>query len=68
MFFEPTIEDIEACAARLKLDLSEPDADRKIAQEYVSYSNQSDRITSADIEDITDVVAFLLAEMCDKIV
>lgn len=66
MFFEPTIEDVEACAARLDLDISAPDADRKIAQEYVSYSNQTDRITSADIDDITDVVAFLLAERCDK--
>lgn len=66
MFFEPTIEDVEACAARLNLDTSAPDAERKIAQEYVSYSNQTDRITSADIDDITDVVAFLLAERCDK--
>lgn len=66
MFFEPTIEDVEACAAILDLDISVPDADRKIAEEFVSYSNQADRITPDDIDDITDVVAFLLAERCDK--
>lgn len=66
MFFEPTTEDIEACAARLALDISSPDADRKIAQDFVDYSNQADRITSADLDDLTDVVAFLLADMCEK--
>ncbi|EFH6445955.1 hypothetical protein GN264_17355 [Escherichia coli] len=66
MFFEPTIEDVEACAERLDLDISAPDADRKIAQEFVSYSNQADRVTPEEIGDITDVVAFLLAELCDK--
>lgn len=66
MFFEPTIEDVEACAERLDLDIAAPDADHKIAQEFVSYSNQSDRVTPEEIADITDVVALLLAEMCDK--
>ncbi|HBU7546881.1 TPA: c1 repressor inactivator [Klebsiella aerogenes] len=66
MFFEPTIEDVEACAERLDLDISSPDADRKIAQEFLNYSNQADRITSDDIDDITDVVAYLLAERNDQ--
>ncbi|EQA8340123.1 c1 repressor inactivator [Klebsiella oxytoca] len=66
MFFEPTIEDVEACAERLDLDISSPDADRKIAQEFLNYSNQADRLTSDDIDDITDVVAYLLAERNDQ--
>ncbi|HHT2833877.1 TPA: c1 repressor inactivator [Klebsiella aerogenes] len=66
MFFEPTIEDVEACAERLDLDISSPDADRKIAQEFLNYSNQADRITSADIDDITDIVAYLLTQRNDQ--
>ncbi|ELY2473169.1 c1 repressor inactivator [Cronobacter sakazakii] len=66
MFFEPTIEDVEACAARLDLDISAPDADRKIAQEYVNYSNQDERVSPDDMDDLTDVVAFWLAEMRAK--
>ncbi|EHK0699960.1 hypothetical protein ICL29_004086 [Salmonella enterica] len=66
MFFEPTIEDIEACAERLDLDISSSDADRKIALEYVNYSNQSYRTTDEELDDLIDVVGSLLYQMREK--
>ncbi|EKY1962307.1 c1 repressor inactivator [Cronobacter sakazakii] len=66
MFFEPTTEDIEACVARLNLDISSPDADRAIAREFVNYSNQQDRVTADDMDDLADVIATLMVEFSEK--
>ncbi|EEW6712509.1 c1 repressor inactivator (plasmid) [Escherichia albertii] len=59
-FIPPTIDDVRHCSNALSVDPTDTDAARAIAEHYSKISNQEYRITSDDLDDLTDTIEYLI--------